>query len=237
MTRKTRVYALGGSILAPDRPSATYAGRFAAFLLERLALGEDALVVTGGGGPARAYIEAARTLGAPEEALDLLGIDATRINARFLATVAEKLAGPVVCPEVHTDVAGAARALRDHRIVIMGGTLPGHSTDFVAASLASATRADHLYVLTNVDGVYTADPRSDPDAERLPELTSSRLVEIVGAPEWTAGMKGVVDPKCARHVHEHRLPLTVLDGRAVDRLRAVLAGETGIGSHVAPDAR
>ncbi|MBW3584202.1 MAG: UMP kinase [Euryarchaeota archaeon] len=237
MARKLRVFALGGSILAPQGPDVAYAEAFSRFLLERLALGETALVVTGGGGPARQYIRAARSAGVTEEVLDLLGIDATRLNARFLATVAARAAGPTVDLTLHRDVRSAAEAAERHRVVVMGGTEPGHSTDYVAAALATAAGADHLYVLTNVDGVYTADPRKDPKAVRLPTLDSARLLEIVGQPAWTAGMTGVVDPRCAAHVHAKGLPLSVLDGRDVENVRAHLAGDRGVGSVVTPSAQ
>jgi len=231
-----RVFALGGSILAPDQPDVAYARAFAALAMERIAVGERLAIVTGGGAPARRYIRAAREVGASEDDLDRIGIDATRLNARFLATVLRRIAGPHVADTVPVDVAEAARLAKSHALVVMGGTVPGHSTDYVAARLATEVGADHLYVLTNVDGVYTADPRSDPHATRLDRLDSGRLLEIVGDPTWTAGRAGVVDPRCARHVHDARLPLTVADGRQIDALRRHLGGGPRVGSLVEPGA-
>lgn len=237
MAAVLRVFALGGSILAPDQPDLRYAETFAALIEELLARGEKALVVTGGGAPARRYIRAAREGGVSEETLDLLGIDATRLNARFLLSILARRLEAQLPTDVPHRVEDAARMAEGHAVVVMGGTVPGHSTDYVAARLAAAVGADHLYVLTNVDGVYTADPKTDPEAKRLPELDSARLLEIVGDPTWTAGRAGVVDPACARLVHEARLPVTVLDGRDLDALRRDLAGEGPAGSRVLPVAR
>jgi len=228
-----RVFALGGSILSPTTPDEAYAAGFARLIGERVARGEKALIVTGGGGPARQYIRAGRALGLTEAELDRIGIAATRLNARFLVGVLRHLVGPGVADAVPERTEDTAALLGQHVAAVMGGTEPGHSTDYVAAALATAAGADHLYILTNVDGVYTADPKLHPDAERLPELSSARLLEIVGE-GWTAGKTGIMDPRCAHHVHDHRLPATVLDGRDLDNLRRDLQGERSGGSIIHP---
>lgn len=233
MPARVHVIALGGSILAPDGPDVAYTRAFADLVGERLAKGDRVLVVTGGGRPARRYIMAARNFGLTEDALDEVGIAATRLNAHYLAGVLRARCGATVATEIHTTTAATAALIGRHRVAVMGGTTPGHSTDHVAAALATAAEADRLYVATNVDGVYTADPRRFADAERLPELTTARLVEIVGG-GWEAGRAGVVDPSCAAHAHRERLPITVLDGRNIANLRAALDGDPKVGSRVTP---
>ena len=58
-----------------------------------------------------------------------------------------------------------------------GAGLPYFSTDTVSAQRALETHCDELLVGKNgVDGVYTADPRTDPDAERLDHLTYARAL-------------------------------------------------------------
>ncbi len=236
MTSTVRVLMLGGSVFAQKTPDVEYLGGFAQLVQERVACGERILVVAGGGRPAREWIQAARAVGETDEAvLDAIGIQATRLNAQLLQAALHVRLGPQVASAVPDQVEATAVLLEDHRVAVMGGTVPGHSTDYVAASLATAAGADHLYVLTNVDGVYSADPTTEKSAHLLPELSTSRLVELAGSDGWSAGRSGIVDPSCARHVHEHRLALTVLNGRDLEGFAADLQGRRNVGSIVHPD--
>ncbi len=236
MTSTVRVLMLGGSVFAKNRPDVDYLVRLAGLLQERVACGEKLLLVTGGGRPAREWIQAARSAGESDEAvLDSIGIQATRLNAHLVKAVLHAKFGKEIALQVPHDVESTALLLGHHKVAVMGGTVPGHSTDYVAATLATTAGADHLYILTNVNGVYTADPAKDPDAQRLPELTSSHLIELAGDPNWSAGRSGIVDPSCARHVHESRLPVSVLAGEDLGALAADLAGRSRAGSMVQPD--
>ena len=73
----------------------------------------------------------------------------------------------------------AIRHLEKGRVVIFGAGagLSYFSTDTVSAQRALETHCDELFVGKNgVDGVYTADPRTDPDAELLDHLTYARAL-------------------------------------------------------------
>ena len=74
----------------------------------------------------------------------------------------------------------AERHLEKGRVVIFGAGagLPYFSTDTVAAQRALEIRASEVLVAKNgVDGVYTADPRTDPDATRLDRVTYSDALQ------------------------------------------------------------
>jgi len=145
---ETVVLSLGGSILAPGEPDAAFL-RLLADALRSLARSRRLFVVTGGGRTARAYIEAGRALGAPEPYLDRLGIKITRLNARLLIAA---LGGKSPDEMPHT-IEEAVAAGGSARLVVMGGTTPGHTTDAVAAELAQAVHAARLVNATSVDGV------------------------------------------------------------------------------------
>ncbi len=175
----------------------------------------------GGGGPPppRDYIAGARALGADEATLDDAGIAATRLNARFLLAA---LPGAHPVPaRSHTEALVAARS---SSLVVMGGTHAGHTTDAVGAMLAEKAGAGRLVVATNVDGVYTADPAKDPEAERLPELTHDELVEITSGAATSAGTSGVVDPMAARVLARSGIPAAIVDGKDLKALEEALAG-------------
>lgn len=74
----------------------------------------------------------------------------------------------------------AIRHMEKDRVVIFGAGagLPYFSTDTVAAQRALEIRADEVLVAKNgVDGVYTADPKVDPTAERLTHLTYDEALQ------------------------------------------------------------
>ena len=230
MDRRTRVaISTGGSIVAPEPLDPGFVSELASVLLEASEV-RDLLVVVGGGRTARRYIEACRDLGADEDYLDLVGIDCTRLNARILIAALGREAYPGVPATVHD----ALEVSRDHPIVVMGGTHPGQTTDAVTAMLAEMAEAEELLILTNVDGVYTADPRKDPSAERLPAITTGRLLEIVDTGEYEAGSSTVVDAVAARLVHRAGITTKVLNGRDLEQVRSALAGRDFHGTLVTP---
>ncbi|KTR37861.1 uridine monophosphate kinase, partial [Rothia kristinae] len=74
----------------------------------------------------------------------------------------------------------AIRHLEKDRVVIFGAGagLPYFSTDTVAAQRALEVHADEVLVAKNgVDGVYTADPKTNPDAKRLRHLTYDEALQ------------------------------------------------------------
>ncbi len=161
--------------------------------------------------------------------MDVLGILATRLNAATFATIVG-LPDPTNLPAT---TAQAAQRLADpssggtaHRVVIMGGTDPGHSTDQVAAELAIRCQATRLVIATNVDGVYTADPSSNPSATRLTSLDFAGLAAIVGDTSWTsAGQSGVIDGPATDIIMANRLTTCVVNGADIDALRCAATGE------------
>ncbi len=167
-------------------------------------------VVVGGGATARDYIGMARTFDADEAFCDLIGIAVTRLNARLLIAALGSAAYPVP-PETQEDASVAAAF--SGRIVVMGGTTPGHTTDAVAAILAEYVHADILIDATSTNGIYTKDPKKHPDAVKLDELSPARLVEIIAAERMEAGANLPLDMLAAKIIERSGILTVVLDGR------------------------
>lgn len=231
-TRPRVAISVGGSIVAPEDLDTTLL-RGIARTLVAASRRRTVLVVVGGGRLSRRYIEACRELGADEGFLDWVGIDSTRLNARLVIAAL----GEAAYHDVPRSFEEAITAARSFPIVVMGGTHPGHTTDAVTAMLGEVSRAAEVVILTNVDGVYTDDPKKDPSARRLPRITASQLVGIVGAQSAAAGSPGVVDPMAARIIQRSRIPTKVLDGRDIAQVRAALAGRSFEGTIVIPDGK
>lgn len=219
---------LGGSIIAPEAPDVGCVRSAAAAVRKLRALGHEVLVVVGGGKPAREFITAAHELRASRTTSDLVGIDATRLNARlFIAALGRSASREPV--KAYGD---AIRELERGRIPVMGGTRPGHTTDTVAAMLARASKSDLLVFFTDVGGVYTADPKVDPKAKKLERMTARELLKLVSGVRMEPGMKAIVDPVGARVIERSRISTLVLGPKELGRLPTILKGGKHSGTAV-----
>jgi uridylate kinase len=216
---KSLVISLGGSVLVPNL-SENRISEYA-IALRQISENHRVFVVVGGGGEARKYIEAVRTLGVDEGTCDEIGILVTKLNATLLIAALGDLAYPCVAEN-------QTRALEyatSGKIVVMGGITPAQTTDAVAAVLAERTRADLLINLTSVDGIYSADPKTDPSATRFTQLTPDQLAGIVGGCSLNAGSNTVMDAIAVKIIQRSGIPLLVLDGRNPENLpEAIISG-------------
>ncbi len=213
------VLSLGGSMLIRNASSDSL--REYAEVLKRLSEQHELFVVTGGGRTAREYIGIARELGADETFCDYIGIAVTRINAMLLAAALRN--APRTIPQ---DFREALELSRNYRVVVMGGTFPGHTTDATAALLAEFVSADMLLIATSVDGVYSDDPRRDRKAVRYDRLNPSELVQIVSKIVPKAGCSSVVDLLAAKIIERSGIRTVVFYGTPENIERAVRL-ETG----------
>ncbi|MGI9455543.1 MAG: uridine monophosphate kinase, partial [Aeoliella sp.] len=118
----------------------------------------------------------------------------------------------------------ADRHLNKGRIVILaaGTGAPFVTTDTAAAQKALELDADILLKATRVDGVYSADPETDPDAELYKELTYTQVQQR---------SLRVMDPTAIAHCMEHDLPILVFNYRIDGNIERAVRGET-IGTRV-----
>jgi len=183
--------------------------------------GHRLVVVTGGGEDARKYIDAARKLGGSELVCDLMGIQVSRLNARLLIS----RLGEDAYPEPPTSVEELRKAFETGKIVVLGGLQPGQSTNAVAAISAESIEADLLINATDVDGVYTADPKRDPNAKKLDEIGADELLKKILNEELWAGGYELFDPVAIKIVKRSRIPTRIVDGRNVGNIERVVKGE------------
>ena len=190
-------------------------------MLNKLSEKYRLFVVVGGGRIARYYIKLARSLGTDESYLDEIGIEVTRLNARMLIVALGENAYHL--PAKTFDE--ALSASKGHKIVVMGGTHPGHTTDAVSAMLGERAGAVRLVNATSVDGVYTADPKKDPEAKRLANMNYKELLEICLKVEPGAGPNIVFDPLGAKIVARSKIETRVVHGRELAELRKAIEGQ------------
>lgn len=224
------VLSLGGSLLGDDF-SAERIRSYAA-MIHRLHEDDHRIgVVVGGGTPAREYISIGRELGANEIALDYVGIDVTRLNARLMIAAIPDAA---VSPPSSYEEAGSI--VREGQVCVMGGVSPGHTTDAVSAALAEFIGADLLVVATSVPGVYEADPRDDPEAKRYDELSVNELVRVVVEVEMAAGSSTPLDLLAAKIIQRSGIRAFVLDGRDPASIETAIRTGAHEGTTIVPEA-
>lgn len=219
------VVSLGGSIIAPNTLDLDFISKFSK-LANKLAKKHELAIVTGGGRTARNYIEPAREFGASEIFCDLIGIDATRLNARLLSAAI----GDKANLEPPKDFIGAVKAQNFGKIIVMGGTHPGQSTDAVAALLSEYIKADLLINATDVDGIYNKDPREFKNAKMLNRMTVEQLVEMVKSQSLGAGKYKLMDLLAAKVIQRSRIRCVFVNGRNLENLEALIEGRKFVGT-------
>lgn len=227
-----KVISLGGSIIAPKKVAAGFLRAFRRTLAAYLDQNEERrlILVCGGGGPARDYQRTLREIipEAGHEAQDWIGIAATRLNAELLKHLfAEN------CPvQVVTDP--TAVSVFPGRVLVAAGWKPGFSTDYVAVLLAEKFRADILINLSNIAGVFTADPRTNPDASPLDRISWPEFRNLVGD-TWIPGKNVPFDPVATAYAANLHLKVIVAAGKDYKNLKKILAGSEFKGTVIGPD--
>jgi uridylate kinase len=221
------VFSIGGSIVAPEEVDRGFVEKLASLLRDVSAKNKIAVVV-GGGRPARKKIEEARKKGLNEAACDLIGIDISRLNA---VEVSRAFGGWAV-KEPPKTIVEAAEVFNSRRVLFMGGTEPGHSTDGVAAILAELVGADLIVNASNVDFVYDEDPKRNPNAKPLEKILASDLVKLVAGGSMKAGGYALVDLTAAKIIERSRIKTIFLNGRDLENMRAAVEGKTFKGTTV-----
>lgn len=188
-------------------------------MLKKAAEGRCLFVVCGGGRISRYYSDTGRALGGSVEQLDAMGIMVTRVNAALLRIAL----GGRASPGAPDDVEQAAALREEGKVVVMGGTAPGHTTDAVAAMLARELGAKTVVNATAVDAVYSEDPAANPEAERYSSLSIDELDRLVYS-QHDAGRSSVFDPKGVRIAREEGIDIIIVSGRDLEDLEAAVRG-------------
>jgi uridylate kinase len=200
------------------------ASQIAADIAEVQRLGVEIAVVIGGGNIFRGVAASAR--GMDRATGDYMGMLATVINALALQDALEH-AG--VTTRVLTAIEmravaepfirrRAIRHLEKGRVVIFaaGTGNPYFTTDTAAALRAMEIKADAILKATKVDGIYTADPVTHPDARRFDRISYLQVLEL--------GL-GVMDSTAISLCMDNRLPIVVFNLKIPGNIRRAVMGE------------
>jgi uridylate kinase len=229
------VISLGGSIVAPDGVDEGFVRDFVSLMEELIKADEKRrfILVVGGGGPARAWQKAYRNIraaagladGGSDEQADWIGVMATRLNAQLIKAVM----GEWCTQDVVIDPSQVEPFVG--RVLVAAGWKPGFSSDFDAVLLAERFQADRVINLSNIEQVYTDDPRNNPEAKPIDRISWADFRALVGD-EWTPGKNVPFDPVASRHAAKIGLRVICAAGRNLENLKRILLGETFLGTTI-----
>ena len=216
------VLKIGGSLLYDDNGQIRIdrLREYADSIKSLVKDGHSLVVVVGGGKPARVFISAARELGANEAQCDWLGIKLARNNAELLCAAL----GDLAYPKIVDDYDELEVAINHGKVVLLGGMVPGQSTNAVAAASAELVQADMLFNATNVDGVYDRNPEEE-GSKKLDTVDITQLREILSSEGIRAGQYNLFDPVAIGIVERSRIPTVIFNGNDPKNLRRVFSKE------------
>ncbi|MDI9619775.1 MAG: UMP kinase [Candidatus Nezhaarchaeota archaeon] len=214
------VLKLGGHVIMDElgRLNGNILSSYVDLISELWCKGFKLHVVVGGGALARFYITFLQGLGASKVIQDAIGIETARVNAKLLAY---GLQSKGVNATFVSDVSSVKWF--DDELYVLGGLSPGQSTTAVAALLAEAVNASKLIVATDVDGVYTDDPKKNPSARLLKRISVgdvANLLKLEGEP----GSYKLLDGVALQVVSRSKLVVHVVNGLEPLNVRRAVEG-------------
>ena len=214
-------YLAGQQGFGIDQPTVD---RVADDLIAARKLGTEVAVVIGGGNIVRGVEVSARGVSRPTG--DTMGMLATMMNCLALEAAIERKGTPArtlsafVMPEISElfTRTAAHKYLAEGRIVVLGGGTgnPFFTTDTTAVLRAAEMECDAVLKATNVDGVYTADPKKDPKAKRYDRISLQEAFD--------RDLK-VLDATAFALARENSMPIIVFSIQTAGAIEAVLRGK------------
>ena len=198
--KKVVVMSLGGSLIIPKEINYQFLNKFKK-ILEKHYRTYRFIVVCGGGNLAREYIKALKQQGKSKKQLSLAGIRATRQNARFMMQFFGKRANdtlPLNMKKVESN-------LRKNNVVFCGALryAENSTSDETSAKLARYLKRD-LINITNVKGLYSADPRKNRKAKFIPKISWKEFEKKTLKIKYEAGQHFILDQKSSTLIRKSK---------------------------------
>ena len=218
--------SVGGSLIVPDQIDSGFLKSLKTFIDTQTALGRHFIIIAGGGRTARHYQDAAaKVTELKNEDLDWMGIHATRLNGHLLRTIFRDTA----YPEVITNPDDILDIPKDKKVVVAAGYRPGCSTDLRAVQIAQRVGAKKVINLSNIDYVYTADPRTDDTATKIETISWTDFRALIPT-DWDPGLSAPFDPIAAKEADETNIEVAIINGDKPEALTDYLDGNEFIGT-------
>lgn len=221
---ETIIISLGGSLIIPDDVDSVFLDEFKNLILSEIEKGKKFVIITGGGKICRRYQDVLKKIEKPtSEDLDWLGIYSTRFNAEFVKILFRDKA------EAEIILDPTLQIKLDKPIIVGGGWKPGWSTDYVATVLGKQFGAKKIINLSNTDYVYDADPKINPNAKKIEQISWTDYRALIPK-EWNPGLNTPFDPIASKMAQEEGITVFIMNGKPIDNLAKCLNGEKFLGT-------
>ena len=224
---ETIVMSVGGSLIVPGAIDTVFLTNLKAFIdTQTTEYGRRFIIIAGGGRTARNYQEAAAAVSdLNAEDLDWMGIHATRLNGHLLRTIFRDTAHRVMItnPDEVLDVP------KHEKVVIAAGYRPGSSTDLRAVQIAEKLGATKVINLSNIDYVYTADPRTNPEATKIESINWPDFRALIPS-DWDPGLSSPFDPIAAKVAERDNIEVAIINGDRLEEVVKYLEGDAFVGT-------
>jgi len=216
------VIGLGGSLLTRKLTPENFK-KYAKVLIELKKKGHEIVVICGGGKTSRKYQKIAKSFKVSNTFADKIGILATYLNAMLLIAALGKHAHQKIF-KTEEEV----KKVSKNKILVCGGNFPGHSTDYDSALFAKAIKADLLIKATNVNGVYSSDPRKNPRAKKFDKLSYKEFERIISKNKQGPGEHDLFDLSAIKIIKNSKIKTVIVNGKdAREILKAVEGKDKG----------
>ncbi len=216
------VVSLGGSILTKELT----AQHFKKYIdvVKRLSEKHKLIIVIGGGKVCREYQKISKDLGSDAVQRDFIGIMATHLNASTFVSGLGKDAH-LVSYKSQADAIEEVKKNFGKKILVCGGYEVGESTDHDAALFGSVVKADMIVNASNVAGVYSEDPKVNPNAKKFDKLSYKEFLRIVQMNPQMPGEYRLFDLKAAQSIQKSKIKTVLIDGNDPDEIIKAVEGQ------------
>ncbi|MFH1065592.1 MAG: UMP kinase [Nanoarchaeota archaeon] len=224
---KIIVVSVGGSIIVPDGIDYNFLVSLKKTAVE-IVKKNKLVICTGGGSTAREYISALRKAGADNHTQDIVGIDATRLNARLVASFLSAGKKIKANAEIPKSLKEIKALLGKNNCVVCGGLGPGKTSDGTTADIARFLKAEAMYNLTNVKGLFDKDPSANKNAKFISNISREDFRKIMLMVHEKPGQHFVLDSYAEKIARESKIRVVILKG--MDNLLKAVKGQRFVGT-------
>lgn len=219
------VISLGGSLIVPDEVDSAYLKKFRELIIQQAKLGKRFIISPGGGKTCRKYQSALKQIiSASNDDLDLIGLNTNRFHSVLLRLIFKGYAEKNIAYDPNTEL-----TFKKSILIGAGGWKPGRSSDDYSVRLSSIYKSGTVINLSNIDYVYTKDPKKYKDAKKIESISWAGFRKIVGS-KWDPGKNAPFDPTAAKLAQKLKLKVIIANGKNLKNLKNILSEKYFIGT-------
>ena len=181
----------------------------------------------GGGLMARQYVEAGKELGASNFELDEIAMQIVKANSRLAASSYENFMFFEDYDEAY------AYFLRNDKTIVLGVATPGQTSDATSVLFAEQVNADKWINLSNVNAIYTRDPKKYKTAKKINQMTHEKLVQLAEKHDKRSPRENfIIDLLAAKILARSNIEAHFVNGKKLSEVKKVLNNEMHNGTIV-----